>query len=311
MASVWNVQREFNLDDANVEIYSGRATSAAPIYFKPYHHSKTHRTYIDGAIRRNNPVRIADEERRLIWPGSCRLDIVLSVGSGLSISQSRVKKKVASTKKGVVETTVPRGLREYVRIVYDMMSNALSCEKEWDDFVESYRSEPGITDVCHRLNVALRQDLPKIDDVGKIDFLQKASEEHLRSTRGGEDYFNPDYQSAKEHIQAIARRLLSALFYFDVSYYERNGNVRGHIKCRLGSAMKSQFNSLLNEDKTFRLWDSGGVVWEKTNPSFNSQTFSSEEFHLAVDDRKRRSWQIEVQFSGRSPRWEPISNFSF
>ena len=61
-----------------------RATSAAPTYFKPFVNDRTHRGYLDGAIYHKNPVEVANDERRLIWPDERDLhpDILLSIGTG-------------------------------------------------------------------------------------------------------------------------------------------------------------------------------------------------------------------------------------
>jgi hypothetical protein len=59
------------------------ATSAAPSYFKPFEHGPTKRTYLDGAIYHNNPVRLLHRERKLLWPDVADQDpdIFLSIGT--------------------------------------------------------------------------------------------------------------------------------------------------------------------------------------------------------------------------------------
>jgi hypothetical protein len=59
------------------------ATSAAPSYFKPFEHGPTKRTYLDGAIYHNNPVRLLHRERKLLWPDVANQDpdIFLSIGT--------------------------------------------------------------------------------------------------------------------------------------------------------------------------------------------------------------------------------------
>lgn len=63
------------------------ATTAAPNYFRKFQHrdSSGHFTeYYDGALYFNNPVRIAFNERRFLWPDMADRppDIVLSLGTG-------------------------------------------------------------------------------------------------------------------------------------------------------------------------------------------------------------------------------------
>lgn len=60
------------------------ATSAAPSYFKPFV-SKEHRLYLDGGLYYNNPVKVANSERRMLWPDVAHAPpdiIILSVGTG-------------------------------------------------------------------------------------------------------------------------------------------------------------------------------------------------------------------------------------
>jgi predicted acylesterase/phospholipase RssA len=60
------------------------ATSAAPTYFKPFLHGRTSRTFMDGALCYNNPTRVANTERKLLWPDVAdqRPDLLLSIGTG-------------------------------------------------------------------------------------------------------------------------------------------------------------------------------------------------------------------------------------
>lgn len=68
------------------------ATSAAPSYFKPFTHPQTERTYMDGALYYNNPIKIADHERKLLWPdvADSHPDIMLSIGTGQNLEETRI-----------------------------------------------------------------------------------------------------------------------------------------------------------------------------------------------------------------------------
>ncbi|KAL9035741.1 MAG: hypothetical protein Q9214_006446 [Letrouitia sp. 1 TL-2023] len=59
------------------------ATSAAPSFFKPFV-SRNGRTYLDGALYYNNPIKVANHERKLIWPdvADSPPDLILSLGTG-------------------------------------------------------------------------------------------------------------------------------------------------------------------------------------------------------------------------------------
>lgn len=63
------------------------ATTAAPNYFRKFKHTNSagiSTEYLDGALYFNNPVRIAFNERRFLWPDVADRppDIVLSLGTG-------------------------------------------------------------------------------------------------------------------------------------------------------------------------------------------------------------------------------------
>ena len=61
------------------------ATSAAPSFFKPFRtRAWPCKTYIDGALYHNNPARVANHERKFLWPDVAENapDILLSLGTG-------------------------------------------------------------------------------------------------------------------------------------------------------------------------------------------------------------------------------------
>jgi hypothetical protein len=60
------------------------ATSAAPPYFKAFWHGPSDRYFYDGGFYNNNPVKIVQQERRLLWPDVADRppDICLSIGTG-------------------------------------------------------------------------------------------------------------------------------------------------------------------------------------------------------------------------------------
>lgn len=77
------------------------ATAAAPSFFKPFRHTRG-RTFLDGAIYNNNPVKVVQRERKLIWPDVANMqpDILLSVGTGQDEQgRRRNKKAVQGTDK--------------------------------------------------------------------------------------------------------------------------------------------------------------------------------------------------------------------
>ncbi len=65
---------------------AARATSGAPLYFKPLRHHKTE--YWDGSLYFNNPAHAVKSEVELLWPGR-RPDLLLSVGDGFKPKPDR------------------------------------------------------------------------------------------------------------------------------------------------------------------------------------------------------------------------------
>ena len=73
-----------NIHDPLIEICkiweAARATSAASTFFEPISIGPHGETFVDGALRRNNPIREANKESRDLWPGEERL--IISIGTG-------------------------------------------------------------------------------------------------------------------------------------------------------------------------------------------------------------------------------------
>ena len=63
--------------------HAGAATSAAAPFFKPFVHDVTKETYLDGAFHNNNPARVGNRERQLLWPDvqDNHPDLLLSIGT--------------------------------------------------------------------------------------------------------------------------------------------------------------------------------------------------------------------------------------
>lgn len=98
---------------SHTDIRRARCTSAAPTYFQQYFHSPTKRTFVDGALRFNNPIVMSEWERRLVWapetgqPQDTKMpDIMLSVGAGV---QARALRASADPRNAI--NLLPGGVR--------------------------------------------------------------------------------------------------------------------------------------------------------------------------------------------------------
>ena len=105
------------------------ATSAAPTFFKPFEHADTHRTYLDGAIYHNNPVRLMNHERKLIWPDVADRapDLFLSIGTSQNKADPRVEQP------DVTMTDEDRTRRPTFHMMPQIVTQMVCLSDAWDD----------------------------------------------------------------------------------------------------------------------------------------------------------------------------------
>ncbi|KAI0474210.1 hypothetical protein F4859DRAFT_521928 [Xylaria cf. heliscus] len=199
---------------------AARATSAAPRYFKSFHHEASQKTYIDGAVLHNNPVRIADSERKSICPENQAPDLFLSIGTGSSPSLSRVgSEKMNPPRKGILSHG-----RYLYGIMRSTLEQTLDCEKAWDDFIGGV-----ITSLSTSLDsrfVRINPDvgeIPALDDKGEIASLRARARGALEGD---------------ERIPDIAKQLVASSFYFDHLKMSdpkagETLHVQGKLRCRI------------------------------------------------------------------------------
>ncbi|KAF3015299.1 hypothetical protein E8E14_008148 [Neopestalotiopsis sp. 37M] len=77
-----NAAGQFNYECSIWE--AARATSAAPLFFEPITLRRSGATFVDGAVRANNPVEEAVNEARSLWPDR-EVGCLLSLGTGISV----------------------------------------------------------------------------------------------------------------------------------------------------------------------------------------------------------------------------------
>ncbi len=242
-----------------------------------------------------------------------RPDIILSVGTGVQVQRTGKARSEATRRSCIVQKMIPKGIKTKVATTYDMIHATLDCEREWRDFVQSKSHDPQFVRNCHRLDVALAEKVPKIDEIDMIQELGYRATSYLSQGYQNPQYLDSKYKSAHHHIQVVARRLVAALFYFEPDYHSsRDGMNRGTIRCRLSPTMRSQFASLIASEPAFRLreWSGKGndASWDIFHlDPFNVQTFSSNvKFYSSSADHQG---SIEVCFKRKSIEWEPISGF--
>ncbi|KAK0722843.1 hypothetical protein B0T26DRAFT_704224 [Lasiosphaeria miniovina] len=295
---------------------AARATSAAPMLFRPYRHIATDKSYIDGGVVRNNPVTLASNEAKRIWNSTKPPDIIVSVGTGIQVDADGQVVEVADEHVAHLKRLLPRGLRRKVELGLDMIRATLDCHLEWSNFKSTLNGT--LNRNSHRLDVGLMRKPPNLDDVGGLVILQHESETYLSPSSKGVKYLDQQYPRANKHILAVARRLLACLFFIsgrlpkDMS----PGRYKKMLHCRLNPQSEGA-RALLALEPKFRLRETSANTRDIVKPvrhvtaaGFDRQKLSSQVMFDVSEGQYERL--IEVQFPSRGPDWElwePIGGF--
>ncbi|KAF2735254.1 FabD/lysophospholipase-like protein [Polyplosphaeria fusca] len=237
------------------------ATSAAPSFFKPFNHHATQKTYLDGALYHNNPVKLIERERKLLWPDVANKhpDVLVSIGTSQNENQilfDLPSDSLDSEERSryvclLLLTRVSYGHRSlnFARFsgswFHNRFDSILDAEITWRDFVADVDTQNAATFRYLRINPDIGRDPPKLDDVGQLKRLQEDTQKALKT---------PD---SKVLIERTAHTLAASSFYYEklVSpWKERDGSFscRGRLCCRfengsdhvrsLGEYMRAQQN---------------------------------------------------------------------
>jgi hypothetical protein len=211
-------------------------------------------------VENSNPVRIADNERRFIWPNisESSRDIIISLGTGYSSNYEGEAEQNSALPKAL-KPLGQMGLVAKLAMLRLVLQNTTNCQKLWRDFRQSLSDDTHLLTKCHRVNVPYGrgQTLCKLDDVSKIDATQAEALAFLHRTSKS---LSPSIQEQfSTHLDSIARQLLASLFYFQLlDLYDLNEykyHCRGLLRCRLGSSCVAQMRSLVNSNPRFRVHD--------------------------------------------------------
>ncbi|KAK0631476.1 hypothetical protein B0T14DRAFT_3900 [Immersiella caudata] len=211
---------------------AARATSAAPQYFREFHHEPSQRSYVDGAILHNNPVRIAELERRILWPEFRHPDVMLSIGTG------HAEPTDSATIQGYNKTSEHPGMlsnwRHLFQILRNNMKLALDCERIWDEYYNfTVPSLPGPSSKrLIRINPTIRGVLPALDEVHRMDELRRDVRSYL--------------ETAKPRIDEVAHQLVASSFYFQLDSVERGVHDRDRVEGKLFCRFATQSEELRN-----------------------------------------------------------------
>ncbi|KAL7755626.1 hypothetical protein ACKLNR_014153 [Fusarium oxysporum f. sp. zingiberi] len=191
---------------------AARATSAAPTYFAPFAHKGTKQVYLDGGLWHNNPIKIAEAESKAIWPANKQPhpDIILSIGAGYhktesiaTIGEQRYLEQVVTETRtdGSGSTWRPDSgayLRFLLDIALSQITNSLSCERIWHEWLEARAPDSRSERRYRRLNVEFGRPV-KMDD---------ASGDGIKACQDAVAHRDP------QEFQDIADQLIASCFFF-------------------------------------------------------------------------------------------------
>ncbi|KAJ8113331.1 hypothetical protein OPT61_g4511 [Boeremia exigua] len=207
-----------NDPDLELKIWeAAAATSAAPSIFKPFIHKPTERTYLDGALYHNNPVRLVRSEAQLLWPDMAdeHPDILLSIGTGQDRhvmnpyplreyetsqrSHRRQASDATSSTKRSGFTFV--GFKQILSAMHSRFDNILHAENAWLDFCDiATTDENGSRYV--RINPEIGSP-PSLDDVSQLKAVQAAARNSLETTE------------SRAQIRRVSHMLVASSFYYE------------------------------------------------------------------------------------------------
>ncbi|THX27092.1 hypothetical protein D6D12_05739 [Aureobasidium pullulans] len=188
----------------------------APLYFTPFNHAGSKQTYYDGGVHHNNPVKIADSERKLIWPDLKEPDVIISVGTGHNLTKLE-KRKAAPFKPTATRGIIAQGAF-LANMAKDHIAVSLDSEQTWKDFLaSSKKSDDRFRYV--RLNTRFPTDPPLLDDLSMLSELREMAKKQ----------FAGQYQT-----NMLALKLVATSFYFQPDETDplKRKEVTGYIRCR-------------------------------------------------------------------------------
>ena len=154
---------------------------------------------MDGAIHRNNPIELAEKERKILWPSAQvdNPDILVSIGTAYGPAQSHIEMSSPPPQPGVSFHT-----KSLLKTPIDHITSALDSEKAWNDYISTLQAPPEGLARFVRLNPQLEEDPPSFDDVECVQKLKHLVRKQMKND---------------QRIQQLALKLVASCFYFEKS----------------------------------------------------------------------------------------------
>lgn len=158
---------------------------------------------MDGAIYHNNPVQIADKERKLLWPGMAKEypDLLVSLGSCYNPNSNVTRDDSPLPQSGFWSYG-----KSLLKIAYDHVMSALNSEEAWHAYMNVLSPPSNQRSKYFRLNPELDEEPPLLDQV-----------EHMSIIKQKVNLIMCD----NNVVQRLASHLIASSFYFQVTGVER------------------------------------------------------------------------------------------
>jgi hypothetical protein len=268
---------------------SARATSAAPLYFAPFNHWLDGVDCRDGGLRDNNPAPLALSQSRVIWGDEAKVDLLLSLGTGIGNNP-------AAEPKGL--NTLGASIRELFRTFLATMNG----ESAWKRFSEGLNAR--VLRRALRLNPRFSWEKePALDDVKRIDEMISATQSYRFCAEPDRSPFAASINPSVDALVETALQLRASLFYFHLYSISRNAAkdvavIKGYIFCRLiRPEQETAFQKLIHMTSAFNV--------NETEVEFNAYIGANETFKVPVLITKKLDTdllpiRIDAVFCGNS-----------
>jgi hypothetical protein len=254
---------------------------------------------MDGALKANNPIRLAEQERKLIWPNSGEFpDIHVSIGTGTT---HRVDAAVGERRVGSLHRPAT-GVSLRVQIGKGAVKDIMDSETVWHDFCQPLTEEDRTR--YRRLNVPFTEgnEIPAMHDISSLKLLQETAHDYCSK------------QEVLMQLRYIARQLVASTFYFDFKAWARPGqrwDCTGYLCNRMLQRHADAVENLILKRPVFRVYEDGirnSIQKVIVGPEDNHQRgIWSLKMLFSVHDRRRRL-DIKMQLQGAEEEYS-ISGF--
>lgn len=154
----------------------------------------------------NNPVFVADKERKVLWPEQAAEDpdLFLSIGTGFDTvpAANATDESSAVPKPGITSY-----IRKMIKLGSAAVSDDMNCEMMWQEYIQrigldSESVDPDRSRRYQRLNLPLQGPIPSLDEVDQMENLQNHVGQYI-------------IRSSK--IKEVAKVLQASLFYYELN----------------------------------------------------------------------------------------------